>query len=359
VKAPRLEIDLKRLRHNARRVKAICRSAGIEVTGITKAAHAHPQIARAMLSAGLRGLGDSRLENLKVLRDRLGQVELMLIRLPMLSEVEEVVRYCDISLNSEEETLKALDRAAARLGRVHEVILMVDLGDLREGVWPDRLPSLARGAARLEHLRVVGLATNLACYAGVIPSCRNMEQLVEATRVVEEAIGRQLGIVSGGNSANIPLVLAGGMPGRVNHLRIGEAILLGRETTQRNVLPGAYTDAITVVAEVIEVQDKPSVPVGDLGQDAFGRMPEFEDRGTRRRAVLAIGRQDTVPEGLTPLEPGIQPLGGSSDHILLDIQDAEREVKVGDELRFVPNYAALLQSFTSPYVAEAVVEDGR
>jgi predicted amino acid racemase len=32
--------------------------------------------------------------------------------------------------------------AADDRGQVHEVMLMVDLGDLREGLWPSDLPSV-------------------------------------------------------------------------------------------------------------------------------------------------------------------------------------------------------------------------
>ena len=62
-------------------------------------------------------------------------VPLMLIRIPMMSEVEETARWTDISLHSEPEVLRAMERAvkAAAGKRRHKVILMVDLGD----VWGD------------------------------------------------------------------------------------------------------------------------------------------------------------------------------------------------------------------------------
>jgi len=110
-----------------------------------------------------------------------------------------------------------------------------------------------------------------------------------------------------------------------------------------------------MVAEVVEVARKPSVPIGDRGQNAFGETCEFEDRGVRLRAILNLGRQDVVVDGIEPEMKGITVLGGSSDHLILDVEEAEREVKLGDELAFYPSYGALLALATSPYVQKAVM----
>jgi len=53
--------------------------------------------------------------------------------------------------------------------------------------------------------------------------------------------------------------------------------------------------------------------------------------------------------------PGISVLGGSSDHLILDVEDAAENVKVGDELEFWPGYGALLALSTSPYVQKVVI----
>jgi len=230
---------------------------------------------------------------------------------------------------------------------------MVDLGDLREGVWPDGVAELAHCARGLSHLSVRGVGTNLACYGGVKPTPENMQLLLEARDVVAEVLGYRPPLVSGGNSASWQLLESGGLPGDVNELRIGEALFLGTESIDRTQIEGTVPDAFTLCAEVIESQVKPSVPIGELGENAFGEKPKFEDRGWRRRAIVAVGRQDVVPEGLRPELHGVEVIGASSDHMILDVEDAPGEVKIGDVLRFtVLSYAGLLAVFTSNYVAK-------
>jgi len=172
-----------------------------------------------------------------------------------------------------------------------------------------------------------------------------------------EATGMALDLISGGNSANLPLLASGGMPKEVNHFRIGEAITLGRNVLDRSPWPGTRQDTIRVVAEVIEVERKPSTPIGTRGQDAFGSRAEFVDRGIRKRALCNIGRQDVMVDRITPEDKGIIVLGGSSDHLVLDVEAAEQDVKLGDEIGFFPSYGSLLAATTSPYMQKVVIKN--
>ncbi len=180
--------------------------------------------------------------------------------------------------------------------------------------------------------------------------------LLEIKKRVEGAVGFPLERVSGGNSANMPLVMRGEMPRGITELRLGESVLLGTEAVERALIPGCHRDAFAVHAEVIEVVRKPSLPSGKIGQDAFGVVPVFVDKGVRRRAILAIGRQDVDPGGLTPVDEGVTIVGASSDHMICDVEDAGERVKVGSVLSFVPDYSALLRLSTSPYVEKVVTE---
>ena len=69
MRAPRLEVDLTALGHNATVLVRRLAGRGIDVTGVTKAVLACPEIAATLLAAGVRGLGDSRIENIERLRD--------------------------------------------------------------------------------------------------------------------------------------------------------------------------------------------------------------------------------------------------------------------------------------------------
>lgn len=352
---PRLEVYPDRIAANARSVIDLCHRHGARVAAVTKVTCAHPAVAHALEAGGADMVADSRMRNLQAAVEAGIRRPLMLLRIPAPSCAAEVVRCADISLNSNLDTIRLLSDAAVLQGARHQVVVMVDVGDLREGVWPDRAIEIVRGAAGLPGIEVAGLGCNLACYGGVIPTLENMQALVDVRDRCRQATGLELGLLSGGNSANLPLIASGGMPRQVNHFRIGEAIVLGRNVIDRSPWPGTRQDTFRMVAEVVEVERKPSVPIGDRGQDAFGGTPEFEDRGMRLRAICNVGRQDVVVDGIEPEMPGVRVLGGSSDHLILDVEDAEAKIKVGDELAFMPGYGALLALSTSPYVQKVVM----
>ena len=347
---PYLTIDLAKIEHNARAIVGLCREHGIAVTGVTKATCGHAEVARAMLRGGVSSLGESRLESVQRLRGAGLDTPYILLRLPPLSGVDAVVEGVDVSFHSELAVLARLSEAAARRGRAHEVVLMVELGDLREGIWPDDLVPFAHAALRLPGVRIKGVGTNLACFGAVMPSADNMGRLVELAGEVERTCGLTLEWISGINSSGLALLASGRMPGRVNHARIGEAILLGRETIHRRPWPGTYQDAFRLHAEVLELKRKPSVPIGERCEDAFGTLPVFEDRGPVLRALLNLGREDVDVDGLTPVDPRVRILGASSGYLVLDVSALSGEVRVGDELAFSVSYGALLAAMTSEYV---------
>ncbi len=354
-KSPRLEIHPARIRENAASVLELCASHGVDVACVTKVASAHPAVVRAFLDAGCKMLADSRTENLRAIREMGYKGPLMLLRLPAPSRAQEVVEVADVSLVSAFATMKSLSDAAGIVGRKHKGILMVDVGDLREGVWPDRAVALAKESLELKNFELVGLGCNLACFGGVMPSLQNMQQLVSLRNTCRNETGLELPILSGGNSSGLPLLASGKLPKEINHFRIGEAIVLGRNVLDRSPWPGTRQDTFVAVAEILEVERKASVPIGNRGQDAFGGTEEFVERGNRMRAICNLGRQDVVVTGLEPAEKGIEVLGGSSDHLILDIEDCKRSLRVGDEIRFFPGYGALLALATSPYVSKQVV----
>ena len=349
--APRLEIDLVKLHHNARWLVELLADRGISVTGVTKATLGSPEIAAALLRAGVSALGDSRIENIEAMRLAGVSAPMTLIRSPMLSQADRVVAHADVSFNTELDVISKLSFAAQRARRTHGIVLMVELGDLREGIMPGDLENTVREALRFPNLVFKGIGTNLACRSGVSPDARNMSELSALAGSIEAAFGLTVDIVSGGNSANLNWALSGADTGRINDLRLGESILLGREPLHRQPIDGLHTDAITLVAEVIESKVKPSQPWGELAQTAFGERPCVKDRGHISQTILAIGHQDTDPCGLRP-PPGIEILGASSDHLIVD--SGGDGLCIGAEMMFQLNYSVLVRAMTSPFVAKVL-----
>jgi predicted amino acid racemase len=348
---PRLEIDLDKIQHNARSLVERRAQRGISVTGVTKATLGSPEIAGALLCAGVSSLGDSRIENLETMRRARVPASTKLIRSPMLGQVDRVVTHADVSFNTELDVISKLSSAAQKAKRTHGIVLMVELGDLREGIMPGDLENIVRETLRFPSIALRGIGTNLACQNGVSPDARNMAELSALADSIDATFGLVLEIVSGGNSANLQWALSGAETGRVNDLRLGESLLLGRETLHRQPIDGLHTDAITLIAEVIESKVKPSQPWGQIAQTAFGEKPPSTDRGDILQTILAVGRQDADPDGLHP-PPGIDILGASSDHLIVDC--GSNRVGVGTEITFQLNYSALVRAMTSPFVAKVM-----
>lgn len=347
--APRIEIDLDKIEQNTRVLVDRLAPTGIRVTGVTKATLGSPGVARAMLRGGAHGLGDSRVQNLARLAGLDRSVSRTLIRSPMLSQVGQVVLSATVSLNTEQIVLRALNEQARRHRRINDVVLMVELGDLREGIALDDVSAAVRSVAELDSLRLVGLGTNLACQNGVVPDDGNMGVLSGLVEDLEALHAISFDVVSGGNSANLDWAFSSSSVGRVNDLRLGEAILLGVEPLHRTPVAGLHADAFRLIAEIIELADKPAQPWGDRAQGAFGEVPLRTGTGVIRQAIVALGHQDVDPSSLLP-PAGITVLGTSSDHLVLDLGDAAGAV--GDELTFGVGYSALVRAMTSPFVTK-------
>ena len=319
---------------------------GISLMGVTKAVLGEPSIAKAMIQGGVKFIADSRIENIQKMKSAGISTQFVLLRTP-LSQAESIVKNADISLNTEIETLKKLSYHAKGQNKIHQVIIMVELGDLREGILPCDLPQLVRKSLSLPHIKIIGIGCNLACYGGIKPDDKNMRELSELVDLIEKEFQIDLEIISGGNSANFEWFKSSQDVGRVNNLRLGESILLGCETVGRKVIPGLHTGAFQLIAEVIESKRKTSVPLGEICQDAFGNVPGFLDRGDHQRVIIALGRQDVQVSNLKSNNK-LKMIGSSSDHIILDGEN--HNLEVGDEIRFSLDYSGLLATMTSPFV---------
>jgi len=318
-----------------------------DLVGVTKGVAGDPRVARAMLDGGAVALADSRLVNLRRLPN---DAKRHLLRTPARKEVDAAVRDADVSMQTEPSILRATAAAASRRGVEHRIVIAVDVGDRREGVLPDDLATTLAVADDLDGLAVAGAAAHTGSLNGVVPTAEMIDRFVDAVEDAEAALGRELPIVSAGSSNTLSLCFAGELHERATQLRIGETILLGTDPTSGDALPEFETDAFGLVADVIERKEKPSAPEGPTGRDAFGERASVEDRGVRDRAIVALGRIDTAVEGLTPRRDGVEIVGASSDHAVLDVTDAHGSVRPGDSLTFDPEYGALARAAASPYV---------
>ena len=344
---PRLEVNLEKIKHNAKELNNLFNTKGISITAVTKGVLGSLEIVHALLESGIKSIANPYIASIRKMKEAGVDIPAMLIRPPMMSEVEEVVKYADISLNSEISVIKLLSRCAARHKKSHKIILMIELGDLREGILPCDVEKMVEEIIDLENVDLIGVGTNMACLSGVKPTDKNMKELSCIAEQIQQKYKIELKIISGGNSANYEWFMSTDNTGLINNLRIGEAILLGCETLHRKRIPNLYMDAFTLVAEIIELKTKDSVPCGELCQDSFGNKTEFQDKGPMRRAILGIGKQDIDISKITP-RIDVDIIGASSDHLILDAK--KTNLSVGSEIEFDINYNTLLRVMPSPFV---------
>lgn len=344
---PRVIIDTEKYRHNLRYMLELCHSNGHSMMAVSKVFCADQKLVDVMIDEGVDFIADSRIMNLASISTSIPKV---LLRLPSLGEVHEVVLNSNISLNSELSTVKALDSAARKLNLNHGIIIMIDLGDLREGIYDRKeVFNFVKEAIELSNITVMGIGVNLTCYGGVIPTRDTLQLLVEYKEEIEEKFDISLEIISGGNSSNIDLLQNGLIPLGINNIRLGESLVLGRETAYGDYIDSTYDDVFILEADIIEMKEKPSIPIGQIGMNAFGKVPVFEDKGNVVRAILAIGKQDVDYNELIPFDT-VKLIGSSSDHIIVDITNATNTYEVGDTMLFKLTYSSILSLMTSKYV---------
>jgi len=352
--APRIEVDLSKIRHNARCLVERLKSRGVSVTAVTKAVCGHPEIAQAMIDGGAVGLGEARMSNVKRLRKAGIECPITLIRTPMLSQVDQVARFCDASYNTEMDVIARLAEVSRQTKTVHNIILMVEMGDMRDGIMPDRLETIARQVIRLPGVVLKGIGANFACFGGMVPDAAKMATLSRIASEIEGACGPCMETISGGNSANLPWAFGPFSKGRISDLRLGEAILLGMEPVSGDKIDGLFTDAFSLVGEVIETMANPAPNSVSFTDPTLAALRLVPDNIHSVRSIIAIGKQDTDIAGLT-LPADVTCLGASSDHMV--VQTTRSHPRVGSELRMRMNYNALMRAMNAPDITKAILRE--
>lgn len=347
---PKLIVNQNQLKENGQRILKGCQEAGIHVAAVVKGVNGSPQMIQNLLDLGLTIFASSRLRHLQTARDLDPNITSYALRIPMHDEIEDLVDTADISLNSDLETVRQINQVCRQKDKTHQV--MVELGDLREGVYDDQeLVHMVKTIEEdLDYVHLRGIATNLGCYGSILPTPEKTQELVDKADLVNQAIGREIDYISGGATTTYPLVARGVIPKAVNEMRIGTAFFINDYDP---VFEYKFHDheAISIQAQIIEIKDKPTYPIGTIGINAFGEKPHYEDRGIRKRAIIAVGRQDIGDcSHLLPFDDKIEIVGGSSDHTILDIQDSSKDYQVGDIVDFHMEYETMMMAFQSQSV---------
>jgi ornithine racemase len=354
MKTPFITIKLQKIKHNFNLIRKLCEDSKLQLTPVSKVVMGHPRIA-GLYQENTHSIGDSRTYDILRMKSHGIQGPFMLIRSPALSEANSVVEVAEISMQSDLVILSAINDAAVRLNKKHQVVIMLEMGDLREGILFEQLTSFLTQSREFKGIELLGIGTNATCFAGLIPTVENLSFLFEASQIFKNLVQKEA-LVSGGGSNLIPLILGKTLPSCINHIRIGESIVMGVDAIKGDLIPGAYQDCFTLSGEVIELITKASKISGPVAHNAFGESPAFRDAGSRKRALLNIGRLDTDIKQIQPIYEGLTILGASSDHLVLDAEEA-KYLKIGDLVEFKLNYSSLLFAMNSVYVEKIFLEE--
>ena len=348
---PKVEVNIKGINENISKIKDLCNKNNINLNVVVKVLAGNIDIVKNLDFKNIDSIADSRISNLKKYKNI--KKEKWLIRIPSFSEIEDVIKYSDVSLNSSLETIELLNKEAIKQKKKHKIILMYELGDLREGVDYSMLSMLVNEIKRLSNVELYGIGANLTCYGGAAPTKENTQELYEVTKALEVENDISIPVISGANSSSFKLLENGTLKDKMNYVRFGESVFLGTIPGYDEEVDFLNHDNFIIKAQISELETKDSVPRGEILKNSFGVVPELEDAGLRTRAIINIGKQD-VGLNIKPVDKDLVVLEGSSDYLIVDLTHAKKEYKLGDIIEFTPDYETLLKVMTSEYVRKEI-----
>ncbi|TNE81272.1 MAG: alanine/ornithine racemase family PLP-dependent enzyme [Bacteroidetes bacterium] len=345
------------LAHNFRFLKSLFEAEHVSWGIVSKLLCGNRNYIKELLELGVKEIHDSRVSNLKTIKELAPEVQTVYIKPPAKRSIKSIVKYADVSMNTELETIRMLSEESGKQGKMHKIIIMVEMGDLREGVLGDDLVAFYEQVFRLPHIRIIGLGTNLNCLHGVMPSQDKLVQLALYKQIIELKFNREIPWISGGTSVTIPLLLNKQIPQGVNHFRIGETLFFGSDLFTGETIPGMRDDVFELFAEVIEITEKPMIPVGELAANPQGITLEIDPElygKTSVRAIIDIGLLDIDPKYLVFDESKFEVVGSSSDMLVLDLGENASGIQVGDVIPFRLKYMGALGILNSNYIEKLV-----
>jgi ornithine racemase len=314
---------------------------------------------RELIALGVKQICDSRVTNLKTIKSLDASIETVYIKPPAKRAIRGVVEYADISFNTELATIRLLSTEAKKQGKTHKIMIMIEMGELREGVLRDDLIEFYSNVFELPNIEVVGIGTNLSCLYGVLPNEDKLIQLSLYEQLIEAKFNTKIPYVSGGSSVTIPLIFRNSLPSGINHFRVGETLFLGTDVYHDKPFEEMHNDVIRFFAEIIELIEKPVTPSGDMGSNVEGETFQFNPMNgaeTSHRAIIDIGILDVDTAHITPVKPNQKIIGASSDMIVVDLGSNDDKLKVGNQLEFSLDYIAALRLLNSKYIDKVVVD---
>lgn len=353
-----LKLDRRKLQHNYNYLNTVFEEHHIDWGIVTKLLCGHKEFLEEVLALGVKEIHDSRVSNLKVIKSMAPDVQTVYIKPAPKKSIPDIIKYADVSFETELDIIRLLSEEAVRQNKLHKIIIMIEMGDLREGVMGDDLSDFYGHVFELPGISVIGLGANFNCLHGVMPTKDKLIQLCLYKQIIEARFNRKIPWVSGGTSVTIPLLFMHQLPKGVNHFRVGEALFFGLNLFTGETLENMYDDVLELDAEIIELTEKPMLPNGMLAENPSGESFEIDKSlygKTSHRAILDVGLLDVNPKFLLPRDEDLRIIGASSDMLVVELGENINKYKVGDVLRFNLRYMGALSILNSRYIGKEIV----
>ncbi|MCA1758000.1 MAG: alanine racemase [Bacteroidales bacterium] len=350
-------LDTGKLKSNFEYLDSVFMQHDIKWSVVSKLLCGHKEFLTELLNLGLTQVCDSRVSNLKTIKSIKPDVETVYIKPPAKRAIKGIVKYADISMNTHIETIRLLSKEAGNQGKIHKIIIMIELGELREGVMGDDFMEFYENVFELDNIEVVGLGTNLSCLYGVLPSQDKLIQLSLYEQLIEARFGKQIPYVSGGSSVTIPMIFQNVLPKGINHFRVGETLFMGTDLFNNSILENMHPDVFMLYAEIIELIEKPAIPTGEMGTNVEGNSYSFDESligQTSCRAIIDMGLLDVEESHIEATDSDIKIVGASSDMLVIDLGENKKNYRVGDLLEFKMDYMGILRVINSRYIDKRV-----
>ncbi|MBW6514419.1 MAG: alanine racemase [Candidatus Syntrophosphaera sp.] len=357
----RMKIHIDRLIENIEKMSELMSqhkkqwSLVVKVLGTDKTVLAKILSNPAILST--HSIAVSQWRSLQIVKEINPELRTMYIKPPAISNVARIIRYADISFNSSFLTIQALSNEAVKQNKTHQIVVMIEMGELREGINREGLIPFYRRVFKLPNIEVIGIGTNLGCMYGIQPTYDKLIQLVLYKQLLEAKFKRNIELVSGASSITIPLLEKGKVPQGMNHFRIGEAAFLGTSPLNDKRVLDLNTGAFTFEANIVELYKKSSQPDGVISDASVGHTADIDtsEEELRYRAILDFGELDVDHANLIPEDPSIQFFGNSSDLTVYDLGENLQNYQTGDVVRFRLKYMAVAKLMYSRFVEKVLV----
>jgi len=353
-----IKLYKEKLKHNYTFLNKLFKERNIEWGVVTKLLCGNTIYIKELIALGVNEMHDSRISNLKKIKELNPAIKTSYIKPPSKRNISQIVKYADVSFNTEIYTIQMLSKEAKLQNKTHGIIIMIEMGDLREGVLGEELLNFYEQVFSLPNIEIRGIGTNLNCLSGVMPTQDKLIQLSLYKQLIEAKFNVKIPWVSGGTSVAIPLMLKNARPMAVNHFRVGEALFFAKDLFTGETIEGMHNDVFKLYAEIIEITEKPNIPIGELGENVAGNTFEINEEidlsSTSLRAILDFGLLDMQPQYLAPTDDSITIIDSSSDMTVIDISNANNKYKMGDLVSFNLQYMGALHLLNSNYIEKVV-----